>query len=217
MLENDVPTGMEFDEKDMRKDLDWAIQNRLMFGAFNLLSKDKSLYARKFFCFPDFELALADMQNNAVEYFRRKSGPRVTHARVYVLDGRRGKSEFHGFEWMPVNGGGHGLTRIDYRDEYEESDPYAGYAMMALMEQKGPQKVSTVARAAWAKIGDKVSDLYPTADYPKAAHMILLRKTLLRMSHLNPCIMRTRGNDVRGHDTMIEHLGIYDQQRRWFF
>jgi|GEM_PF-2401706 len=217
MQENDVPTGMKFDEKDMRKDLDWAIQNRRRFGAFNLLARDKILYARKFFCFADFELALADMQENAVDYFGRQVGDGVTRARVYLLDGRRGKSDFHGFEWKPENGGGHGLTRIDYKAEYEESDPYAAYALQALLEQKGPQKVSTVARAVWAKIGDKVSDLYPTADYPKDAHMLLIRKSLLRMSHLNPCIMRNRGKDVRGHDTMIEHLGIYDRQRSWVF
>jgi hypothetical protein len=214
---NTVPEGMEFDEKKMRFDLNHAMRNDRVFGAFRLYGMpaeggsllSKPLYGRKYYAFRDFELALIDMQDNCQKWSEIDPMIQISHALVYVMDGSGGKPKFQAHLWKPKMG--HRLTKIDYSRMHDGTNPYEPHALAALLEQDHSTKVSTIANTAFKMIGNRISTLHPSVEgYGKDIHLLMLRKTLTRLMHVNPTIMFERGDDPRGYGTKIEHLGIYD-------
>lgn len=212
-----VPEGLEFDEKQMRFDLNHAVRNERVFGAFRLYGKpaeggsllSNPLYGRKYYAYNDFELALADMQDNCPNWSKIDPNIQISHALVYVMDGSGRKPKFHAHLWKPDMG--RKLAKIDYSRMHDGTNPYERNALAILLEQDRPTKVSTIANAAYKVIGSRDSALHPSVvGYGKDVHLLLLRKTLTRLMHLNPMIMIERGKDPRGFDAKIEHLGVYD-------
>ncbi len=214
---NGVPEGMEFDEKKMRFDLNHAMINDRVFGAFRLYGEpaeggsllSNPIYGRKYYSFRDFELALADMQGNCLKWCENDPKTQISHALVYVMDGSDSKPKFHAHLWKPEMG--HRLTKINYSRMHDGTNPYEPHALAALLERDRPTKVSTIANAAYKIIGNRISNLHPSVSgYGKDIHLLMLRKSLTRLMHLNPMIMFERGKDPRGYDAKIEHLGAFD-------
>lgn len=216
-MQNAVPEGLNFDEKQMRFDLNHALDFNRIFGAFRLYGTSdevgaplsKPLYGRKYYSFDDFKVALADMQDNCRKWSADDPNIQIGYALVYVMDGSGQKPKFHAHLWKPEMPDR--LIKIDYSRMHDGKDPYEPSALAALLNQSRASKVSTIAKAAYEMTGSRISDLHPSVNgYGKDIHLMMFRNTLIRLTHTNPMVVIERGKDLRGYDAKIEHLGIYD-------
>lgn len=216
-----MPEGLEFDENQMRFDLNHAQAFNRAFGAYRLYGApdeggsplSKPLYGRKYYSFDDFKVALADLQDNCPKWSEGDPNNQISHALVYVMDGRGQKPKFHAYLWKPEMTDR--LIKIDHSRMHDGKDPYEPFVLATLLKRNSPSKITTLANAAYRMFGNRISELPPSvSEYGKDIHLLMLKKTLIRLTYTNPMIMFEKGKDLRGYDTKLEHLGIHDYEQR---
>jgi len=202
-------------ETQFKSLLEHAERMKVMFGGFQWygapvipsLPQSNLLHGAMFYGAEDFLDTLREMQT----YCIRHSNHGLDHALIYVFDGREDRRKFHHYLWKPDMGVM--VEHVDYRQAVTD-DFYALHAFDALMAQRKSVKISTVVNAALKRVREEMGQ-NGTDDAHKAA----LRSSMAAFVKANPLVHSQRvdsPNNPHGSYTMVEHLGIYDREPKWF-
>lgn len=208
--------GVKIEEFRFPALLDHAVKNKYLFGGFQWygtpiapdMPQSNLLNGQVFYGTADFHDVLAETFRYCQTY---PDAHGLDHAMIFVFDGRNGSKKFHNYIWRPETGDT--LQPVDYGRCVNQDSLHSRCAFAALMAQKKPVKVSTVARAGLAKLRDIIGE--GTCD---ERQLMGIRSALSAIINTDPLIntQRVENSHIPGGGyTLVEHLGIYDKDATW--